>query len=334
MDFRLTDDQLQLQEAVGTFCASEYAFARFAEMERAGVQRDAARERWSALGELGVFGIRSDPQVGGLGLGWMDTAVVYEVLGAHLVPGPLVWSQLAIDYVPNAADGTQIVGGFDASLDSGDASDELVLIEHAAAIDTALVLRPDGVFLVGADEWGRVEALPPLDPLTQVGRVSSLPLGTKVADADAVAALHLQGTVLTSALLVGIADRALTLATAYALERHQFGRPIGSFQAIQHLLADMYVRTMLARSATYAAAAILDDPEAGAIDFAAASAKVVAGDAAMANSRSCIQVHGGMGFTWEMMPHYLLKRTWVLEHAFSTSVRHTEQIAAALGSHS
>ena len=96
MDFRLTDDQLQLHEAVGAFCANEYAFARLAALD-GGEQRDAARARWAALGELGVFGIRTDPQVGGLGLGWMDTAVVYEVLGAHLVPGPLVWSQLAID---------------------------------------------------------------------------------------------------------------------------------------------------------------------------------------------------------------------------------------------
>ena len=63
-----------------------------------------------------------------------------------------------------------------------------------------------------------------------------------------------------------------------------------------------------------------------------ASAKVVAAEASMANARSCIQVHGGMGFTWEMMPHYLLKRTWVLEHSFGTTARHTESIAAALGS--
>jgi len=93
----------------------------------------------------------------------------------------------------------------------------------------------------------------------------------------------------------------------------------------------MYVRTMLARSGTYGAAALLDDG-AGESETAVGSAKVVAGDAAMANARSCIQVHGGMGFTWEMMPHYLLKRAWVLEHSFGTAARHTESIAAALGS--
>jgi alkylation response protein AidB-like acyl-CoA dehydrogenase len=94
----------------------------------------------------------------------------------------------------------------------------------------------------------------------------------------------------------------------------------------------MYVRVMLARGAAYAAAAILDDPEAGDLDAAAGSAKVVAGEAAMANARTCIQVHGGMGFTWEMMPHYLLKRTWVLEHTFGTSAEHAEALAAGIGS--
>src|SRR4029453_11756410 len=115
--------------------------------------------------------------------------------------------------------------------------------------------------------------------------------------------------------------RALALARTHALEREQFDRPIGAFQAVQHLLADMYVRTMLARSGTYGAGALLDDAadDRSTVHTAVASAKVVAADAAMANARTCIQVHGGMGFTWEMMPHYLLKRTWVLEHSFGTT---------------
>jgi alkylation response protein AidB-like acyl-CoA dehydrogenase len=326
VDFRLTDDQLALQAAVRELCAREYAFERLAAMDGHEVDRDA----WAALGALGVFAVRTDPADDGLGLGWMDTAVVYEVLGSHLVPGPLVWSQLAVEHVPGAAAGTRVVGGLDLT-DTGTGP---LLLEHAGGVDAVVVVRPDAVSVVDADEWGDVEPLPPLDPLTPVGRIPDIrdvPAGRTVADADAAAATRRHGAVLTSALMVGIADRALEQATAYAMERHQFGRPIGSFQAIQHLLADMYVRTMLARSATYAAAAILDDPDAGDVDLAVSSAKVVAGDAAMANARACIQAHGGLGFTWEMMPHYLLKRTWVLEHAFSTGVRHTEQIAATLG---
>jgi alkylation response protein AidB-like acyl-CoA dehydrogenase len=128
-------------------------------------------------------------------------------------------------------------------------------------------------------------------------------------------------------MLLGIADTALESSRQYALEREQFGVPIGSFQAVQHMLADMYVRTALARSALYAGAAVLDDPEIGDPMDASAVAKLLAGEAAVENARTAIQVHGGMGFTWEMLPNYLLKRAWVLEHTFGNADSH----ALALG---
>ena len=140
--------------------------------------------------------------------------------------------------------------------------------------------------------------------------------------------MRIGATVLASALLLRSADRALQAAVAYAADRHQFGRPIGSFQAIKHLLADMYVRTCLARSATYAAAAIADDRGSGDLVVAASAAKLIATDAAIRNAKTCIQVHGGMGFTWEMVPHYLLKRAWVLEHTFGSRPQHAESSIA------
>ena len=128
----------------------------------------------------------------------------------------------------------------------------------------------------------------------------------------------------------GVAGTALETTRRYALQREQFGVPIGSFQAVQHLLADMYVRTALARSATYAAAAVLDDPEVGDANRASAAAKLLAGEAALANARAAIQVHGGVGFTWEMLPNYLLKRAWVLEHAFGDAEAHARAIGASI----
>ena len=98
------------------------------------------------------------------------------------------------------------------------------------------------------------------------------------------------------------------MARAYALEREQFGVPIGSFQAVKHLLADMYVRVEMARAATYAAAAIAAGRGDGDADLAASTAKHLAGEAGIANGRTAVQVLGGMGFTWEMLPHYFLKR--------------------------
>jgi alkylation response protein AidB-like acyl-CoA dehydrogenase len=117
------------------------------------------------------------------------------------------------------------------------------------------------------------------------------------------------------------------LATEYAKKREQFDRPIGSFQAIKHILADCFTRQEVARAATYAAGATLDDPEVGDVERAVCSAKLMAGDAAMKNARACVQVHGGMGYTWEIPAHYYLKRTWVLENAFGGVDEHAERVA-------
>jgi alkylation response protein AidB-like acyl-CoA dehydrogenase len=227
------------------------------------------------------------------------------------------------------ADGSRIVTGVD-HVDPG----APIVVEHLGLADVVAVVDAEGVVLVDVTAESPADDgdLAPLDPLTPVGRLRGPVHGERVVDAGAGARIRAEGAVLTGALLVGIADRALDVAREYALDREQFGRPIAAFQAVQHLLADMYVRTMLARSAAYAAAAILDDATAGDLAAAVGSVKIVAGDAAMANARTCIQVHGGMGFTWEMMPHYLLKRTWVLEHGFGTSAEHAEALAAAMGS--
>lgn len=326
MDFRLTPEQLELQDHVRRYCARVFTLEGLAAMDGRGPDRAA----WAALADLGLFGLRGPEADGGLGLGWVETVAAYEVLGAHLVPGPLVWSQLLAGVVPGVADGSRIVTGVD-HVDPG----APLIVEHLGLADAVAVIDADGVVLV--DVTGDAADSPdgdltPLDPLTPVGRFTGPVQGERVLAAGEVDRLRAAGAVLTGALLVGIADRALEVAREYALGREQFGRPIAAFQAVQHLLADMYVRTMLARSAAYAAAAILDDATAGDLAAAVGSVKVVAGDAAMANARTCIQVHGGMGFTWEMMPHYLLKRTWVLEHGFGTSAEHAEALAAAMGS--
>jgi alkylation response protein AidB-like acyl-CoA dehydrogenase len=327
LDFRLTDDQLELQAGVEGFCAGVFPAEALPAMERVGPGPAA----WAALGELGLFRLRAPDADGGLGLGWVETAVVYEVLGHHLVPGPLVWTQLLAALVPGAADGACAVTGLDVAHDLGP-----WLVEHPDLAGALALLRDDGVAVADADAWSDLQPAESLDPLTPVARLPVVPGGAVIADGRAAAAIRVEGALLSAALLVGLADRALALARTHALERQQFDRPIGAFQAIQHLLADMYVRMMLARSGTYGAAAVLDDLGLDAagddVATAVASAKVVAAEAAMANARACIQVHGGMGFTWEMMPHYLLKRTWVLEHSFGTTARHTESIAATLGS--
>jgi alkylation response protein AidB-like acyl-CoA dehydrogenase len=154
-----------------------------------------------------------------------------------------------------------------------------------------------------------------------------IPQGDQIGDALRSAEMRREGAVLVSAMRLGIAEATQELATAYASEREQFGRAVGSFQALKHILADCFVRQELARAAVYAAGVRLDDSKLEGRERAVSAAVLIAGEAAMKNARACIQVHGGMGFTWENPAHYYLKRAWVLENAIGSSAEFAESLA-------
>lgn len=320
MDFRLDDDQLALRETIGRFCDARHPLDGLA--DRPGPMLD--RSAWAELADLGVLSLLPPEADGGLGLGVVGAAIVFEQLGAHLVPGPLVWSALAALHLPEVATGGRIAGG---TIDDGTAP---CFVEHADSIDTLLVLRPAGAFLVERPALGSGAPLDGLDPLNAISSFDRLPAGMQVGDPVTATRLRHVGTVLVAALQLGIAQASLDVAVAHSLEREQFGVPIGSFQALKHLMADMYVRVGLARSATYAGAAVLDDPAVGDADHDASAAKLLAGEAAIDNARGALQVLGGMGFTWEMPPNFLLKRAWVLDQTFGTGASHALAISAAL----
>jgi alkylation response protein AidB-like acyl-CoA dehydrogenase len=320
MDFHLDDDQLALQENVARFCRTRWPLERVGERPTGGLDHAA----WKELVALGVTGVMVDEARGGLGLGAVECAVVFEQLGYHLVPGPLLWSALAAQVIREVASGEITAGGTE------DRGAPLLFVEHAAEVDTFLVLRASGVSRIDAAEVPPAAEGEALDPLNTVGVFPALPEGTRIGDAAEAARLRRAGVVLAAALQLGISHAALDVAVAYSLEREQFGVPIGSFQALKHVMADMYVRTGLARSATYAAAAVLDDPAVGDVDRSASGAKLLAGEAAVENARASIQVLGGMGFTWGMAPHFLLKRALVLDQAFGTPTSHALALGAAL----
>jgi alkylation response protein AidB-like acyl-CoA dehydrogenase len=157
-----------------------------------------------------------------------------------------------------------------------------------------------------------------------------MPRGEQVGDAATATKLRLDGTVLTAALMVGSAQAVTELAVEYAKERVQFARPIGSFQAVKHILADMQTRASVAQAALYAAGVMVDDPEVGDPVRAASAAKITAGEAAILNGKSAIQVHGGMGFTWEVDAHLHLKRAWFLDTTFGSVDHHSDALAHLL----
>jgi alkylation response protein AidB-like acyl-CoA dehydrogenase len=302
MNFDLDQDDRELQQGIRELCAGRFS------------ARDAAPgdlSFWDELREAGVFSLGT-PEPEGLGLGMTQAVLVFEELGRALVPGPLVGT-----FLSGRPDGVAGLAERGASL-----------VEHLEALDELLVVDDEGLWRVDASAVQGVPVEDPLDPLTLLHRIETLPQGDRVEGIDADRA-QMEAATLTSALLLGIAEATTDLAVAYAKEREQFGRPIGSFQAVKHLCADMLVRAEVARAAVYAAGVLLDD-EDGDAHAAVHVAKLLASEAAVANGKTCIQVHGGMGFTWEATPHLYLKRAAVLAPRFGNVDSHAEAMAAHL----
>lgn len=307
MDFELSDDQAALAQLVRAIVAGRFPLERVRQAE--GSQTVVDADDWAALGEAGVFSLTL-PEPEGAGLGMADAAVVFEELGRGLVPGPLVPSHLAARHLDpeGAAEGTWVVGSVRAG--------EPWLVEHLGALDALVVARDGALGIVDGPELdAMVEGATPirrsLDPLTPLSLVEPPPEGRPVPP-DTCAAWTRDHRILTGALCVGIAAGACDLAVAYAKDRQQFGRPVGSFQAVKHLCADMLVRAETARAAVQAAAVTVDQPDVGDATRAAAGGALLAAGAALANAKTGIQVHGGMGFTWEVPAHLYLMRARML----------------------
>ena len=320
MDFRVSEEQKALRDGVRSFCRERVSVER---LHASAANGGFDSPLWKELAELGVFGLRETVARGGSGLGMAEAVLVFEELGYSLAPGPLAWTHLAADRIDGAARGATIVGGLDLT---GDAAPPH-LVEYGDFLDVLLLLKADGVERLHPKDLSVRPVATPLDPLTPLHEARHLPRGERIGDADAAHRLRLEGTTLVAGQLLGIAEATLDLAVAYAKVREQFGRAIGSFQILKHMMADMFARQELARAAVYAAAATLDRPQVGDVERAVAAAKLVAGEAAMKNSRACIQIHGGMGYTWDIPAHYYFKRAWVLASIFGTAHEHAERIA-------
>ncbi len=313
MDLELTSDERDLQEGVRKLCEGRFPMEAVRSLEASG---GVDRGRWRELADAGVFSLRLAESAGGVGLGAREGVLVFEELGRALVPGPLVASSLAAGLV----DG-DVVGSVER---------DGVVVESLGSLDALVVRDDDGLWAVDPSTVAGEAVARPLDPLTPVTRVTSLPQGEQVGGQEDAARWRVEGAALTAALQLGIAEATLDAAVAYAKERTQFDRPIGTFQAVKHILADMLVRVEVARAAVWAAGATIDQPEVGDPARAASAAKVLADEAALTNGKAAIQVHGGMGFTWEVDAHLHLKRAWVLATQFGSTEHHSEALAAGL----
>jgi alkylation response protein AidB-like acyl-CoA dehydrogenase len=294
VNFDLSEEQRTIKSTAREFLAARYPLA---EVRRLALEEERAftDAQWDEIVSLGW------PDI--VELGTLELVVLAEELGYALAPTPLPSTWAAALFGAAGGRGALVIDG---------------LAADAAYAD--VIADWDGARVVGAE----VEPVASLDPTRRLFRVSGgsrEPLGGDVERA------RLQVSVMNAADSVGVAQRAMEMAVAYAKERKQFGRAIGTYQAVSHACAQMLLEVEGARSAVYWAAWALDhEPETAPL--AAACAKAYAGDAGRRVPRAALQVHGGIGFTWEHDLHFFLKRGEANAHAYGDGTAQRERIAA------
>jgi alkylation response protein AidB-like acyl-CoA dehydrogenase len=357
MNFEFSDDQQAIKRTAREFLDARYRLEVVREL--AGSDRGFTDEQWAAIGELGWPGVILPEAYGGLGLGAVELIVIEEELGYALAPTPLLSTISAALLLvaagsdeqrrrwlePIAAGETRATLALydagqpwapDASRLVADAGGTLtgtkVAVPDAAGCDVLVIAGAGGRhFLVESGAPG-VEITPEasLDPTRRLYRVELEGVPAEPLAEDRGTAVELAYATIATALAaesVGVGQRTMEMAVAYAKERTQFDRPIGSYQAVSHQCAQMLLEIEGSRSLTYGAAWALDHDPAGAVR-AASMAKAYAGDAGWRVSGSALQVHGGIGFTWEHDLHFFLKRAIANAHVFGEGQWHRERVFA------
>ncbi|MEZ5142370.1 MAG: acyl-CoA dehydrogenase family protein [Acidimicrobiales bacterium] len=358
MDFELSDDQVALRDAARDLLDAAASPERVRAHVDAGGGLSSAL--WEAMVDQGWAGIAVPEDLGGVGLGWVEVAVLAEQVGAHVAPAPFVQHAVALDALVGAvrrgiegaaavleplAAGTSIATVAWSAVDARRRGDRWSLTGRtepavfAPVAGVAIVRGRDGdegdgagdlLFAVDLDEVGRPERQPAMDLTREVGWLSfDAAPAVLLGGGDAVQAHLDAGASALAAELLGVGARSLDLAVDYAKEREQFGRPIGSFQAVKHRCADMLVDVEGMRSVAYHAAWCHAAGDADAA-VAASTAKTWCSDAATRVTASALQVHGGIGFTWECDVHLFVKRAQLDRTSFGDAAYHRDRLGRLL----
>jgi alkylation response protein AidB-like acyl-CoA dehydrogenase len=369
VDLRLSDEQAELRATVRQLLGDRSSSAQVRRAIES--EEGFDRELWSQMAEMGLQAVLVPERYSGLGMGALESAIVLEEMGRVLYCGPFLATtamatnalllsgddDACADLLPGIAAGTTIAtlavpeqdGRWDsepasrASRRSGDSwvldgAKTFVIDGHVADLLLVTAQTPAGLGLFAVS--GKAPGLtrcpqPTLDLTRRMALVSFLetparPIGQAGGAASVLAATFDRMVVALAAEQAGGAAECLRLSVDYAKQRVQFGVPIGSFQAIAHRCADMLLRVELSRSAVHYAAAAADQ---GTQDFPIA-ARVAAAYASRAFSwvaTETIQVHGGIGFTWEHDAHLYYRRSKSAELVFGDPARHWEELARRVG---
>jgi alkylation response protein AidB-like acyl-CoA dehydrogenase len=280
---------------------------------------------WRQMANLGWLSVDLPPEDGGFGTGFVETAILLEEIGRALAPVPYLPTILAIAALHRAGE-SALVRDLSSGQRIGAVGWERQLAVSAPQADVVVTATTDGVTVLDA---AGITREPAMDLTRTVGWLEGP--GRQVGDAAAAQDLLERGAVGTSALLLGGATKVLEMATQYAKDRRQFGRPIGSFQAIKHHCANMLVDVEGMRSVVYWAAWCVDEHHPDA-SIAASAAKAWCAEAGPRVIGTGLQIHGGVGFTWDHDLHLYLKRANLDQTTFGSSRFHLDRLATLLRS--
>jgi alkylation response protein AidB-like acyl-CoA dehydrogenase len=359
MNFDFTDDQRAIKRTAREFLEARYPLATVRKLAEDG--RGFTDRQWAEMVELGWAGVVVPEERGGLGLGAVELIVIAEEMGYALAPSPW-FSTTSAALMLEAAGTDEQRERWLGPIAAGKARGTLAVWDERAGwapdhsevepapdgtLSCAKVAVPDAgsadfLIVSGADgrhhlvereaEGVTIEPEPAIDPTRKLYRIS---LEGAAADPlelapDPVTRAYATVVTILAAENVGVAQRSMEMAVAHAKDRTQFDRPIGSYQAVSHRCAQMLLEVEGSRSLCYWAAWALDNEPATA-PRAAAMAKAYAGDAGFRVSASALQVHGGIGFTYEHDLHFFLKRGHANAHAFGDSRWHRDRVADLAG---
>jgi alkylation response protein AidB-like acyl-CoA dehydrogenase len=310
VNFDFTDDQQAIKRTAREFLADRFPLERVRQLAESGAYADDA---WKEMCELGWPGIFIEERHGGQGLGVIELVILMEELGHALAPVPFLSNAaagLALQFAGTPEQRDRWLPGIASGEARGTAgfltNGEARLVPDADTADVIVMFTGAGAFAVERTS-ADVEPIETMDSTRRFARVRAD--GGEPLVGDGGDAPYRIATAL-AAELTGVGQRAMEMAVEYARNRKQFGRPIGSYQAVSHRCAQMLLEVEGARSASYYAGWCADaEPET--LPLAASMAKTYASDAGWRVTASSLQVHGGIGFTWEHDLHFFLKRAKV-----------------------
>jgi alkylation response protein AidB-like acyl-CoA dehydrogenase len=331
MDFTFSEDQLLFQESVRDFLLGEVTPERI----RACWESEQGRDDglWSQLAELGLTGITVPEAAGGLGMNAVDFVLLAQECGYVALPEPLVntalvavpllaelGGELADTWLPRVAAGeARVVAGLAQNL----------LVEDAHIADLVLWFDDAGLYALSQSDM-QLRYNPSVDPSRRLFALETAASAAPLVSGDEAAVLASRsldrGALGAAAQALGLAQRMIDLSVQYTGERQQFGQAIGAFQAVKHHMANVAVRLEYARAPVHRAA----DSVARAASRAGrdvSHAKLAACEAANLAAKNSIQVHGAMGYTWEVDLHIFMKKAWALANTWGDAGFHKARVA-------